>query len=106
MLYTTFAPAHGPRADPHIEDRWKNGVNSGNNITVGTDRQTLLFEHQGSSRSEETTGQCEFPSRQYLTPGLYGTPRTRIDGIITLFDNCRLSLLANCDNRQLPQKRH
>jgi len=36
------------------------------------------------------------------------TPRTRIqvDGIITLFDNCRLSLLANCDNRQLPQKRY
>jgi len=49
-----------------------------------TDRQMLLFEHQGSSRSEETTGQREFLSRQYLTPGLYCTPRTRTDGIITL----------------------
>lgn len=106
MLYTTFAQAYGPLADLHIEDRWKNGVNRGNNFTVGTDRQMLPFEHQGSSRSEETTGQREFPSRQCLTPGLYCTPRTRIDGIITLRDNCRLSLLANCDNRQLPQKRH
>ena len=25
MLYT-FAPAHGSRADPHTEGRWKKGV--------------------------------------------------------------------------------
>lgn len=41
MLYTTFAPAHGPRADPHIEDRWMNGVTVEMTLLSGqTDEQT------------------------------------------------------------------
>jgi hypothetical protein len=79
MLYTTFAPgpAHDPRADPHFEDCWTNGVTVEMNLLSGQADRCCCLNIKDRTVKKKTTGQREFSSTQraplYMGSLLYVT---------------------------------